>query len=65
MDTNAIAGIIAGFKAGIISEREASKLLYELGVDNTLLNTALSLGVGALVGGAVANTVSDLLGDLF
>jgi len=63
-----VASVVAGYKAGQISERVATRLLRELGCDREL--TAL-LGLGAgIVGGIVfgdiiGDAVGGILDDLF
>jgi len=63
-----IAGVVAGYKAGQISEAVAVRLLKQLGADNEIASL-LGLGagiVGGLVfGDVIADAVGDILGDLF
>lgn len=63
-----IAGVVAGYKAGNISEREANRLLRTLGCDRDLA-TLLAAGVGIAtafaVGDVIADAVSDIFDDLF
>lgn len=59
-----IAGIVAGFKAGEITEMQANRLLRQLGVDNDI-STYLSIGAG-IVGGIIAgDLVSDAVSEIF
>lgn len=63
-----IAGIIAGFKAGEITERTANRLLREIGCDSeltTLLSAGAGLVGGFLIGDIIGDAVSDLFEDLF
>lgn len=63
-----IAGIVAGFKAGEISEREATRLLRALGCDDDLgklLAMGAGIAGGILGGSIVADAVDTILGDWF
>jgi phage-related minor tail protein len=62
---NNIAGVVAGFKAGEITESVAKQQLRSLGVTDDNLTSLLSLAAGAAVGYVVGDVVSDLLDDWF
>lgn len=63
-----IAGIIAGYKAGQIGEREAKYLLKEIGVDDelsTLVSAGIGIATGFVVGDAIADALSDGISSIF
>ena len=60
-----IAGVVAGFKAGDITERTAKRLLLELGADNDEITSLLSFGAGIVGGMIVGDIVADAVGDIF
>ncbi len=65
---NTIAGIVAGYKAGQITEATANRLLRELGADDitALIGGAVAgIAAGIFVGDVVSDTVGDLLDGLF
>lgn len=59
-----IAGIIAGYKSGQITEEVAKRALRQLGCGN---DTAALLGLGAgIVGGMVlGDVIGDAVSDIF
>ena len=59
-----IAGIVAGYKAGEISERTAKQLLREIGCDDDVA-TVLGIGAGIVGGLIVGDIVSDAVSDIF
>jgi hypothetical protein len=59
-----IASVVAGFKAGAISEAVAVKLLKELGADNDVASL-LGLGAGIIGGIAFGNIIGDAVSDVF
>lgn len=69
MSLNTIARIVAGYKAGQITEDVAKNLLRKLGVDdNDVLNyLGIAAGIvgGFIIGDVISDTVSDIIGDLF
>lgn len=63
-----IAGIVAGYKAGQVTEQAANKLLRELGCDDeisSLLCFAAGLAGAIVFGNAIGDAVDDIFGDLF
>ena len=60
-----IASVVAGYRAGEITEAAAKELLLEMGADDDLLTNLLSLGAGIAVGGAVGSFVSSGVDSIF
>lgn len=63
-----IAGIVAGFKAGQISESVARRLLREMGCDGDVASIlCIGAGIvgGMIVGDIIADSVSDIFDSLF
>lgn len=65
MSVNQVASILAGFKAGQISERAAKAALKELGFDDDILTSLVSTGVGIAAGAFIGDTIGDLIGGFF
>jgi hypothetical protein len=65
IDAGDVAGIIAGFKAGQITERVAKNALRDLGFDDGVVTNLLSLGAGLAVDGLLGSVVDDLFDGLF
>lgn len=59
-----IASVVAGFKAGEITERTAKRMLLELGADNDEITSLLAFGAGIVGGFIVGDIVSDAVGDI-
>lgn len=69
IDLGDIGGVVAGYKAGEISQREARRLLRNYGTGDDLIDSLLSIGigvgVGTLAGSIVNDVIDDVLGGLF
>lgn len=63
-----IAGIVAGYKAGQLTEKAANKLLRELGCDDevsSLLGLVAGVAGSIVLGNVISDAVDDIFGDLF
>lgn len=65
MSLNTIAGVVAGFKAGQITETTARRLLREFGTGDDTIDSLLAFGAGVVGGFLVGDLVSDAVSDLF
>lgn len=65
LDVGDVAGVIAGFKAGTYTAKEAHKLLREYGTGEDVIDGLLALGAGVVVGGVVGSVVDNLVDGLF
>jgi hypothetical protein len=65
LDIGDVAGVIAGLKAGQITQQEARKLLHEFGTGDEVIDTVLSVGAGLVVGAAVGSLVDDVFDNIF
>jgi len=63
-----IASVVAGYKAGQISEAVAVNLLKQLGADDevaSLLGLGAGIVGGIMMGDIIGDAVSDIFDDLF
>jgi hypothetical protein len=65
LDVGDVAGIVAGFKAGQLTQGAAKAALRELGIEDGVVSNLLALGAGLAVGGLFGSVVDDLFDGFF